>query len=248
MFNKAMVLTDNSLEEIRTISILNPISAYKPLSELITDNSLNLVESEYLLAEGVSLLMPEGNNWEENKDRENAQIIYGALKNFKISYASDERFWVTLAFGEFFEYTKKRWQPVNGSKEEISKSLRNHWFAPTNRSKWRDQSISRLWWVGHFAHSIPGLEAKKVFDVLYLNSELINSFLGHPRTISSKRLSAILLDLLHHHYFSYPKKSFNREQFRLWMHLIDLRGGKINFDTLQDEYLRTELVNIIGEK
>lgn len=248
MFNKAMVLNDNSLEEIRTISILNPISAYKPLSELIKENSLNLVESEYLLAEGVSLLMPEGNNWEENKDRENAQIVYGALKNFKISYASDERFWVTLAFGEFFEYTKKRWQPVNGSKEEISKSLRNHWFAPTNRSRWRDQSISRLWWVGHFAHSIPGLEAEKVFDVLYLNSELINSFLGHPRTISSKRLSAILLDLLHHYYFSYPKKSFNREQFRLWMHLIDLRGGKINFDTLQDEYLRTELVNIMGRK
>jgi len=248
MFNKAMILSDNSLEEIRTISAINPISTYKPLSELIIENSLKLVESEYLIAPGISLMMPEGNNWEENKDRENALIVYGALKNFKVSYASDERFWVTLAFGEFFEYTKKRWQPVNESKEEISKSLRNHWFAPTSRSRWRDQSISRLWWVGHFAHSIPGLEADKVLDVLYLNSELVNSFLGHPRTISSKRLSAILLSLFHDHYFKYPKTNFNREQFRLWMHLIDLRGGKINFDTLEDEYLRAEIVNIMNKK
>ena len=248
MFNKAMILSENSLEEIRTISAINPISTYKPLSELIIENSLVLVESEYLIAPGTSLMMPEGNNWEENKDRENALIVYGALKNFKVSYASDERFWVTLAFGEFFEYTKKRWQPVNGSKEEISKSLRNHWFAPTSRSRWRDQSISRLWWVGHFAHSIPGLEADKVLDVLYLNSELVNSFLGHPRTISSKRLSAILLSLFHDHYFKYQKTNFNREQFRLWMHLIDLRGGKINFDTLEDEYLRAEIVNIMNKK
>lgn len=243
-----MILSENSLEEIRTISAINPISTYKPLSELIIENSLVLVESEYLIAPGTSLMMPEGNNWEENKDRENALIVYGALKNFKVSYASDERFWVTLAFGEFFEYTKKRWQPVNGSKEEISKSLRNHWFAPTSRSRWRDQSISRLWWVGHFAHSIPGLEADKVLDVLYLNSELVNSFLGHPRTISSKRLSAILLSLFHDHYFKYQKTNFNREQFRLWMHLIDLRGGKINFDTLEDEYLRAEIVNIMNKK
>ena len=248
MFNKAMILTDNSLEEIRTISAINPILIYKQLSELIIEYSLKLVESEYLMAPGISLMMPEGNNWEENKDRENALIIYSALKNFKVSYASDERFWVTLAFGEFFEYTTKRWQPVNGSKEEISKSLRNHWFAPTSRSRWRDQSISRLWWVGHFAHSIPGLEADKVLDVLYLNSELVNSFLGHPRTISSKRLSAILLSLFHDHYFKYPKTSFNREQFRLWMHLIDLRGGKINFDTLEDEHLRAEIVNIMNKK
>ena len=240
-----MILSDNSLEEIRTISTLNPFLAYKPLSALIDENKLNLVESEYLMAPDISLLIPEGNNWEQNKDRENALILHSALKNFKVSYASDERFWVTLAFGEFFEYTKKRWQPVDGSAEEIAKSLKNHWFAPTSRSRWRDQSVSRLWWVGHFAHSIPGLQADKVLDVLYLNSELVNSFLGHPRTISSKRLSSALLNLLHENYFGHPKKGFNREQFRLWMHLIDLRAGKINFDTLQDEHLEAELANII---
>ena len=38
MFNKAMILSDNSLEEIRTISAINPISTYKPLSELIIEN------------------------------------------------------------------------------------------------------------------------------------------------------------------------------------------------------------------
>lgn len=248
MFNKAMILSDSSLEEIRIISTLNPISAYKPLAELISEKNLNLVESEYLISSGTSLLMPNGNNWEENKDRENAVIIYNAFKNFKVSYASDERFWVTLAFGEFFEYTKKRWQPVNGSKDEIAKSLKNHWFATTSRSKWRDQSISRLWWLGHFAHSIPGLEASKVLDVLYLNSDLVNSFLGHPRTISSKRISAILLNLLHDRYFNDARTSFNREQFRLWMHLIDLRGGKINFDTLEAGHLKAELVSILNIK
>lgn len=240
-----MILSDDSLEVIRTISRLNPLLAYKPLSVLIDENNLNLLESEYLIAPDISLLIPEGNNWDQNKDRENALILYSSLKNFKVSYASDERFWVTLAFGQFFEYTKKRWQPVDGSAEEIAKSLKNHWFAPTSRSRWRDQSVSRLWWVGHFAHSLPGLQADKVLDVLYLNSELVNSFLGHPRTISSKKLSATLLNLLHENYFSYPKKSFNREQFRLWMHLIDLRAGKINFDTLQDQHLKTELANII---
>ena len=198
-------------------------------------------------AEHVKLLIPDSTSWDKNFDRENSLRIFSALPNFLPIHAADERLWVSLAFGNYFEYAKKRWSAESTKSKDLSQLILNHWFCPTSRSRWRDHAISRLWWVGHIANSTPGLKSKEVLDVLYLNSELINSFLGHPRTTSSQRVSSALISLLHEKYLNDKATAFNRDRFRNLMHLIDLRSGKLHLDAISDVELRNLLLDCFHE-
>ena len=102
--------------------------------------------------------------------------------------------------------------------------------------------------MGHFAHSVPDLTASQVLEVLYWNSELINSFLGRPRTTSSRRISGIILSLLHKEFSSVTDSSFNRVAFREFMKEIDLQGGKRDLDLIPASELETLISRIFEVK
>ncbi len=241
------ILNEESLERIRTIATENGYSALFDLKSLVNEYDLRLITSPYNFDSKVELLIPESNSWEKNYDRENSMRIFNALPNFLPIHAADERLWVTLAFGNYFEYTKQRWGADDTKSKDLSKLIINHWFCPTSRSRWRDHAISRLWWVGYFANSTSSLTCEEVLDVLYLNSELINSFLGHPRTTSSNRVSSALLSLLHRKYVDSKSTAFNRNNFRQLMHLIDLRSGRLHLDAISDLELDKLLLDCFNE-
>ena len=241
------ILNEESLESIRNIAKESGYSVLSSLESLVLEHDLNLIDSPYIFDLNATLLIPDSTSWEKNFDRENSLRIYDALPNFLPIHAADERLWASLAFGQFFEYSKKRWGAESTKSKDLSQLILNHWFCPTSRSRWRDHSISRLWWVGFIAKSTPGLSSEDALDVLYLNSELINSFLGHPRTTSSVRVSSQLLLLLHEKYFQSKSANFNRNGFRQLMHLIDLRSGKLHLDAISDADLRSLLLDCFEE-
>ncbi len=241
------ILNEESLERIRNIAKENGYLALFDLNSLVREHDLHLITSPYDFDSEVELLIPESNSWDKNYDKENAIKIFNALPNFLPIHAADERFWVSLAFGKYFEYAKRRWGVDDTKSKDLSQLILNHWFCPTSRSRWRDHAISRLWWVGYMANSTPGLTSKEVLDVLYLNSELINSFLGHPRTTSSIRVSSALLSLLHSKYLDSNRVAFNRNNFRQLMHLIDLRSGKLHLDAISDLQLDKLLLGCFNE-
>ena len=241
------ILNEESLENIRNIAKENGYSALFELESLVVEHDLRLINSPYEFDSSVELLIPDSTSWDKNFDRENSLRIFSALPNFLPIHAADERLWVSLAFGNYFEYAKKRWSAESTKSKDLSQLILNHWFCPTSRSRWRDHAISRLWWVGHIANSTPGLKSKEVLDVLYLNSELINSFLGHPRTTSSQRVSSALISLLHEKYLNVKATAFNRDRFRNLMHLIDLRSGKLHLDAISDAELRNLLLDCFHE-
>lgn len=241
------ILNEESLESIRNIAKESGYSVLSSLESLVLEHDLKLIDSPYIFDLNATLLIPDSTSWEKNFDRENSLRIYDALPNFLPIHAADERLWASLAFGQFFEYSKKRWGAESTKSKDLSQLILNHWFCPTSRSRWRDHSISRLWWVGFIANSTPGLSSEDALDVLYLNSELINSFLGHPRTTSSVRVSSQLLMLLHEKYFQSKSVNFNRNGFRQLMHLIDLRSGKLHLDAISDADLRSLLLDCFEE-
>lgn len=241
------ILNEESLERIRTIAKESGYSALIDLKDLILEHDLQLIASPYDFDSKVELLIPESNSWEKNNDRENATRIFNALPNFLPIHAADERLWVSLAFGNYFEYAKRRWGADDTKSKDLSRLILNHWFCPTSRSRWRDHAISRLWWVGYIANSTPGLTCQEVLDVLYLNSDLINSFLGHPRTTSSIRVRSALLSLLHGKYLESDRTVFNRYNFRKLMHLIDLRSGKLHLDAISEIELDKLLLDCFNE-
>ena len=237
MSTELMILSEESLEHIRNKAIENGYSVLNNLEKLVNENSLKLISSPYQFDSTIDLLIPQSYSWDKNSDRENSLRLFQALPNFLPIHAADERLWVSLAFGKYFDYAKARWGADDTKSRDLSRLIINHWFCPTSRSRWRDHAISRLWWVGYIANSTPKLSCDEVLDVLCLNSELINSFLGHPRTTSSTRVRGELISLLHEKYIKSSKSRFDRSSFRQMMHLVDLRSGKLHLDAISDSEL-----------
>ncbi len=242
------ILSEASIEKLRIIAKQSGYSALDNLEKLVADHELELVKSPYEFLSQVKLLIPESSSWEKNFDKENSVRVFQALPNLRPIYAADERLWVTLAYSDYFDYSIKRWGVESTKSKDLSSLLLNHWFCPTSRSRWRDHAISRLWWIGFIAHSIPGMKSTEVLDVLYLNSDLINSLLGHPRTTSSMKVTGVLLKVLHEKYLKTIAFEFNRIHFRQMMHLLDLRAGKLYLDALSESDLNTLILECFNHE
>lgn len=224
------VLSTQSLEQLRNIVRKDEQFVLEPLEELVSRYSLTMVNSDLELAKNFHLESPNNQSWSGNKDRENAELIRALIPNMTRANATDERFWVTLAFREALNYSVLRWGGDRGD----NKLILGHWFAPTTRSRWRDHSVSRLWYVSAFASGLESVPLNIALDVLYSNSELLNSFLGRPRTTASNRVSGKIIALLHRKGVGKGESHFDRGKFRSLMKEIDLRSGSINLNALDD--------------
>lgn len=225
------VLSTQSLEQLRNIVRTDEKFVLEPLEELVTRYELSMVNSELQLPKNLNLLLPANDSWSENKDRENSELMHSIIPNLTRANATDERFWVTLAFREALEYSVLRW----GGDEVDNTKILNHWFAPTSRAKWRDHSVARLWYVSSFASGLVGISMKDSLDVLYSNSELLNSFLGRPRTTASNRVASKIILLLHVNSRVDGVLNFDRKKFRAFMKELDLRTGSIQINALGEK-------------
>lgn len=224
------VLSSESLEQLRNIIREDEKFVLEPLEDLVSRYSLSMVTSELDLPKKFDLLPPVNDSWSGNRDRENAGLILSLLPGLSRANATDERFWVTLAFREALEYSVLRWGGIKCD----NKLILNHWFAPSSRAKWRDHSVARLWYVSSFASSLDGIAHDDALEVLYSNSELLNSFLGRPRTTSSNRVASKLIRLLHESKDDSGNLKFDRNRFRILMKEIDLRSGMVLANALED--------------
>jgi hypothetical protein len=225
------VLSTQSLEQLRNIVREDEKFVLEPLEELVSRYSLNMIGSDLELPKNFKLLSPVNDSWSGNKDRENSELIQSLIPNLARANATDERFWVTLAFREALEYSVLRW----GGADIDNKKIFNHWFAPTSRAKWRDHSVARLWYVSSFATGLEGISLKDSLDVLYSNSELLNSFLGRPRTTASNRVASKIVSVLHSKGRVDGVLNFDRNKFRAVMKELDLRAGSIQINALGEK-------------
>jgi hypothetical protein len=233
MLNDFQIITEESLEFLRNKSLTSPELVFQDLETLVAKFDLRLIDGHVKCDFDKQLLIPEKSTWDQNGDRENALIIYESIPGLTPVNASDERLWASLAFGPHFEYSKKRWSvDGDGPSEVLKADLKNHWFCSNARTRWKDHAVARLWWMGYLAHSCERLAPQQVFDVFFLNSDLLNSFFGHPRTVSSKRTREALLEILYTEYIEQKRYPFHRDSLRKMMKLIDLRGGKVQLDVL----------------
>ena len=246
MKTKFQMLSSESLEKLRTLAYTQPTKVSKPLAKLINSLDLAMVDSPYEVNLPSSKLR---NGLEYVTDNEltsaskNAIVVYEMLPNLSPAHASDERLWVTLTWGAFFDYTSKRWEAKGKDVDSLITNYKNHWFGGSTRAGWRDQSISRLWWIGYFAHNSE-LSVQDSLRVLYWNSEFLNSFLGHPRTVASARIRSELMKIVFADYIE-EKVAFNRDWMRKLMKELDFRGGAMEIDSLDDKELSVFIKKIM---
>lgn len=85
----------------------------------------------------------------ENRDAENAIILYSAMKNLSDTQATDERIWAGMAHSDLWDYMQKRWP--NGKQSAVEA---RYFFKKSNGLK-RSlfvNTLSKMWWTARLTY------------------------------------------------------------------------------------------------
>lgn len=193
------------------------------------------------------LILPDpkqSDQFRAQSDQRNVPIVYRALSSLSPVQAADGRLWVYLCHAHCALYVKVRWmvrRPTNN--EKAQRNAFNHFFTSTNRSFIRDNGISRLWWIGHIAKRIEPGNEERFLEVALNTQEIRQQLLERPSLAMNPKVLSQMYCVMREHF---PRRGqdgdlFRRETFRLWMRLLNGRGGMVLLDAMSDESLRTLL-------
>ena len=90
-------------------------------------------------------------------DASDSLAVYAMLNHLTPQQASDERLWVGLTHFDMYEYVRKRWRSAfreGTPKDAMARYVRDHWFVAGARGFYRDNGVSRLWWMGKILTNI----------------------------------------------------------------------------------------------
>lgn len=179
-------------------------------------------------------------------DLQNAKAFTQAFQGLTPALATDERLWVTLALGTFYDYSIERWGVTSStSKDESYKYFKNHVLAATPRDRWRNQSISRLWWVGNFASNLGADLQNEALEVFYFNSDLGQQLLGRPNISQPLRLMRSIVKVVHEEIVTNNPGGWNRQAFRRFMIDIDFLIGRRKIESIAEDSIIEEVRELL---
>ena len=169
-------------------------------------------------------------------DVANAPAFYDSLSELAPAHATDERIWATLALDRYSDYTRQRWQLVPEADEKARNWILAHWLCgASNRSRFRDNSISRLWWMGRVACSISGWMPAEVAETMIARTDYRQQLLDRTTSFTATGVAKAVLEISRE--FDKSDKELSREEFRNVMMEINFEAGKSNLAVLSDRQL-----------
>ena len=236
------VLSGASVDTLRVLSTRGEAGRIwsSALEETVAKHSLEFVDSPYLIRRDTSLRTGDGVSAIRELDAANSSRIHQLLPKLSRAEATDERLWITLALGEFGEYSRDRWPLGN---VPASRHLENHLFLGTARRRERDQAISRLWWTGEYVRRfVDPAQAIPTLNAVFSNSDLVVQLLGRPNVATIAPLAKAVLYTVRERFGDEGTK-YSRDAFRSFMESLDLLAGRRILGVLTDE----EVARIVEE-
>jgi hypothetical protein len=182
-------------------------------------------EENGVLIDDFSLIDKKGNVL---SDRISSSLVYQSITFESTAQSTDERFWVTLALGDHREYGQKRWGHVlkDQTPEATKRHLENHFFCVTARNRFRDHSISRLWWLRRFIETADGLDRAKAEELFFGDgfSDFPVQLIGRPNLASLSNVTAEIVDFAHHKFIKTGQK-YDRVRIRTMLQNLDILAG-----------------------
>ena len=181
---------------------------------------------------------------QHSNDAVNANFVFQALRNLTPVQATDERLWVYLCHTQCKNYVRRRWlspllpTDANNRKQEVS-----HFFVPSRskqRSLFRDNAVSRLWWMGFLANQILPDRPDRFLEILLHNQDVAVQILTRSIT-QNRRLLRIIFEVLMKDWED-EKALLSRNTFREWMSQINFFGGVVLLDSLSDDQLKNKIL------
>lgn len=183
---------------------------------------------------GSHIQMPEN---KDLKDAENSIIIYEALKDLTPQQATDERVWAYFTHFELWEYVQHRWPLKENAREEAAvRYIQAHYFLSGVRGFFRDNAVSRLWWMGWVASHCHHFNAEKTLEILLYQSDVRANLLERASFGMSKEIFSAVMKWLGKSYDG-EKVLFQRETFRQLMKHLNRKGGRIMLNALKPKQL-----------
>ena len=167
-------------------------------------------------------------------DVQNALIVYDALSDLTPHQASIERMWAHLCHHDCPSYITARWLSHRPSKEEDQiRQISNHFFASGNRGLVRDNGLSRLWWLGHFANDVDHDDPEEFLTIILHRQDVRSALIERPSVSMNRRLLRAIYQVMREHWNN-GGSLFERDSFRKWMVALNRRGGIVLLDALPD--------------
>lgn len=162
----------------------------------------------------------------------NCILMWEALPGISPAVAREERLWVYLTHTLMLSYSRDRW-PIPDDDEKAVSHIRRHFFANGSRGLERDNAASRLWWMAHVCKKVKGIDFDDALTTLLHKPDVRANIIERPTTSQSPIiLSAIIREL--HASLQGDEKLFDRSVFRQFMKGLNLRGGHVLLDVLDD--------------
>lgn len=179
-----------------------------------------------------------------SSDASDSLAVYALLNSLTPQQASDERLWVGLTHFELYEYVRKRWRTIlrhDTSKEAKTRYIRSHWFVSGSRGFYRDNGVSRLWWMGRILTNIAretDLASKRVGDLLLRQADVRANLIERSTTASNIPVASEIVLSLEHFLENNRARIYDRQVFRQWMININQLGGTLLLDAVPRKTLR----------
>jgi hypothetical protein len=177
---------------------------------------------------------------DSSQDAEAALAVWHGLPRLTPSLAREGRIWTRLCHVECLEYSRARWIKPNSDANTIAK----HFFSRTWTTIRDDNAIGRLWWGAHLAQDALPEEFEKAVRAMFQKQDirlnlLERSWMSSQRVLRRAVLKAIIEE---------PMTTATETNFRQFMRSLNVRGGGILFDLLDDSEARAVVSECIPAK
>jgi hypothetical protein len=237
------ILTSESLEKLRNAVVGNCQLARKNLSELVAELELTTVEHAATIDKDL-VLDPK-----QTADIPNMIALAAAIDGLTPELATDERLWVSLAIGQFRDYTYARWGGKAKTDADLLAFWKLHVLASSTRNRWRDHAVSRLWWMHRYASMLQPDNVQAALEMLLIEIEFISALLSKPSVSMNLPLAQAILQVAQEEILNKKLLKYNREGFRAFVRELDLIAGRRLLSSLNVDELRPlverELIKIL---
>lgn len=166
-------------------------------------------------------------------DAANAMTVYSALPQLTPHQASEDRLWTYLCHNEGRAYVAQRWlRGYDPDSAHVVERIVNHFFARGNRSRIRDNGVSRLWWLGAIANRIDPDAPRRFLDILLYRQDVRSALIERPSVSMNNEVLRAIYAVMREDFDTADKALFQRETFREWMKNLNRRGGVILLDAV----------------
>lgn len=245
-----------------SVSVLRNVAGSQPAQFLGKADALEGIEGLELFETPIDFRYSELTPGEQTEhDIENALTLFKTMPSLTPAQAADERLWVTLTLGRYWEYATSRF-PISavglfgrqrkGETRSVADRLaeaqqnwiKEHYFAGSPRIRLRGNAVSRLWWVAHYSSGFEGYSTEEVMTRLMGKSQDLMRTLvfDRPWIASSPQLARAVIEILMNDtgFDSLPGEK-RRHGFRDFVMQIDLLAGRRVLSFLSTEELVKEL-------